>query len=283
LFLNQARSQILVIPNHCSSIRIGESGISDPRYTKLSRRAFLKTLDALSVIGLTKRFGGLEALADVNVTVRPGELLGIIGPNGSGKTTLFDVVSGFLRPTRGRIEYKGRNLAVMTPSQISRLGLSRTFQLVRAFRSLTVLENIMTGYLGKNQSVRAARGRAIEIAESTGLARFAEYEAAHLSTGLQKRLEIARALATEPELLLLDEAMAGLSSEEYGETVNLIRSVNKTGTTVVMVEHIMDVIVGLCERVVVLSTGRKIADGKTEDVLNDPTVIGVYLGEGGSE
>ncbi|MDR7434903.1 MAG: ABC transporter ATP-binding protein [Armatimonadota bacterium] len=239
----------------------------------------------LQVEGVHQRFGGLLALQDVSLSVEEGEILGLIGPNGAGKTTLFNVISGYLRPTEGSVRFLGKEVTGLPPYRLAAMGMGRTFQIVRPFPKLTVLENVLIGSFLRTSSRREAEDRAWETLHLTGLAPFASRPAASLNLAGRKRLEIARALALNPRLLLLDEVVAGLNPAETDATVKLIRRVRDRGITIIVVEHVMRVIMGLSDRVVVLNYGRKIAEGKPQEVASDPAVIAAYLGEsgGGSE
>ena len=233
---------------------------------------------ALSARSLRIAFGGLPAVDDVSFDVAEGEILGLIGPNGAGKTTLFNLVSGYLRPSSGEIHLGDRNVTGLKPWALARLGVSRTFQVVRPFPRLTVLGNVAVGAHLRHRSRSEAERAAREVLGFLGMERLADAEAGSLSLPSRKRLEIARALAIEPRLLLLDEVVAGLNPAEAEEIIGLIRRVRERGVTIVIVEHIMRVIMGLSDRVVALSYGRKIAEGTPQAVAADPSVIAAYLG-----
>lgn len=233
----------------------------------------------LDVRGLSKRFGGLQALSRVTLQVEPGEILGLIGPNGAGKTTFFATVSGFLRPDEGTVTFDGRDVAGLPPYAIARLGLARTFQLAQPFAGLSVADNVMVGALVRHRTPAAARRHAATVLALTRLEDLAGRPAHALSVGLRKRLELARALATEPRLLLLDEVMAGLNPAEVEETVAVIREIRGRGVTVLLIEHVMAAVMSLCDRVAVLHHGELIAVGAPPAIARDDRVVEAYLGE----
>ncbi len=237
-------------------------------------------MSLLEVRDVTKRFGGLVATDGVSFPVEAGEILGLIGPNGAGKTTLFNCIAGTFAPTAGQILLEGAPIAGLPPERVAALGVARTFQIVRIFRSLTVVENVMVGAMLREKAVRAAEAIAVETLESCGLARRAHDPAALLTVAEQKRLEVARALATRPRLLLLDEVMAGLTPSEVQDAVELVRRIRARGVACVVVEHVMEGIMPLADRIVVLDRGRRIADGPPPVVAQDPAVIAAYLGDG---
>ncbi len=249
----------------------------------------------LAAAGLAKSFAGLLALQDFSLTVTPGEIVGLIGPNGAGKTTCFNVITGFLVPTAGQIKFRGQDVTGLQPAQTARLGMARTFQNIRLFGSLTVLENVqvaaqlhqrarllptLLGLPSFHRSELLARQQAVELLEILGLQDFGGQAAGSLPYGLQRRLEIARALATQPSLLLLDEPAAGMNPSESDDLHRLIlRLRERFDLTILLVEHDMRLVMNLCERIVVLNYGRIIAQGTPGEVRSDPQVIAAYLGQ----
>ena len=233
----------------------------------------------LELDGVTKRFGGLTAVKDVRLTASPAEIVGIIGPNGAGKTTLFNVISGFLSPDTGRVLIDGQSVAGLSPHRICALGLTRTFQIVKPFGHLSVLDNIMIGALTRLGSVSEARDEARRVAALCRMEAFADSPAGALPIGLRKRLEVARALATRPRLLLLDEVMSGLNPTELVEMLALLRRLHADGIGLIVIEHIMAAMMRLAQRIVVLHHGEKIAEGRPEEISRDPKVVDAYLGE----
>jgi branched-chain amino acid transport system ATP-binding protein len=233
----------------------------------------------LEVIDVEKRFGGLTALAGVSLTVGAGEIVGLIGPNGAGKTTLFHVISGFSACDGGAVRLEGRPIHGLRPHQVCGLGLARTFQIVRPFHGLSVLENVRVGALARLARFGAATARAHEIVRFVGLEGKAELPARVLTLAERKRLELARALATGPRLLLLDEVMAGLNATETERIVELCRRINETGVAILLIEHVMRAVMRLSHRLVVLTGGRVIAAGPPGAIATDRRVVEAYLGE----
>jgi branched-chain amino acid transport system ATP-binding protein len=233
----------------------------------------------LEVANVSKSFGGVAANVDISFDVRAGEILGLIGPNGAGKTSLFNAISGEVVPDKGDIRLAGRSISGLPPEQCSLLGIARTFQVVRSFDSMTVLENVMVGAYARLSRTRPAMARALETLAFTGLAARADTPAHSLTPAEKRRLEVARALATEPRLLLLDEMLTGLTPVEAQSGVQLIRDVCARGITVMMVEHVMEVLLPLVDRAVVLDLGRVLTIGAPQDVVRNPDVIRAYLGD----
>ena len=233
----------------------------------------------LEVTGISRRFGGLQAVRDLSLSVAPDEVLGLIGPNGAGKTTVFNLLSGFLAPDRGQIRFDGRSIVGLPPHAICRLGLCRTFQIVRPFPRLSVLDNARVGALSRRPRMEDARDRAREVIEQVGLGGKVDHAAGALTLAERKRLELARALATEPRLLLLDEVMAGLNPTEIEAIVALVKRINVSGVAILLIEHNMRAVMSLSHRIAVLNFGEKIVEGEPAAVANHPRVIEAYLGE----
>jgi branched-chain amino acid transport system ATP-binding protein len=233
----------------------------------------------LSVASVSKRFGGIVANRRVSFEVAPGELVGIIGPNGAGKSTLFEIITGFYHPDEGEVRLDGQRLTGLSPDVVCRRGVARTFQKLRPFQGLTVLHNVMVGALTRTKDVAHARERAHELVRRVGLGDKAQAHARTLSTGQRKRLELARALATEPRILLLDEVTGGVDQRTIPELVRLVRELHAGGLTLLVIEHNMRVITAVAQRIVALHLGEVIADGTPDVVARDRRVIEAYLGQ----
>ena len=237
----------------------------------------------LELSGVTKRFGGVAAVDGVTFEVANGEIVGIIGPNGAGKTTLLNCISGLYPLDGGDIRWRGSSIAGMAPHRVAKLGIGRTFQIVRPFGSMTVRENAAIGSMFGSAEGRGAPkeafAKADQVLELVGLKAKADYPVTSLTIPDRKRLEVARAVATRPQLLLLDEVMAGLNHVEIDEALDMVRAVHATGVTVLLIEHVMRVIIGVCKRAIVLDSGKVLAQGEPEVVLRDERVIEAYLGE----
>jgi branched-chain amino acid transport system ATP-binding protein len=232
----------------------------------------------LDVKGLTKRYGGLTANGDITFDVSQGEILGIIGPNGAGKSTLFDLVTGFQSPDAGRVFLDGRDITGLRPDSIAGMGVARTFQKLKPFPELTVTENVMVGALARTADMKAARDQALEALAAVDLLEQRNNFARELSTGQRKRLELARGLAMRPRLILMDEVTGGVDQRTIPGLVDLVLELKRRGLTIVTIEHNMQVIMRLADRILALNAGRRIAFGKPEDVRKDPAVVDAYLG-----
>ncbi len=233
----------------------------------------------LEVSNLTKRFGGLVANDTVSMEVNQGEIMGLIGPNGAGKTTLFNCISGFYRPDGGSVVFEGKDITHFSADRVCREGMARTFQIVKIFKDMTVLENVMVGAFCRTTSPGRARAEALKTLEFIGLAEKRDVPGGSLTIAEQKRLELARALATQPKLLMLDEAMAGLNPMETREAVELLRKINAQGITLIVVEHVMEAIMTISDRIIVLDYGKKIAEDVPQNIAVNEEVIRAYLGE----
>lgn len=237
-------------------------------------------IEILKLEKVTKKFGSLVALNHVDVTVNRGEILGLIGPNGSGKTTLFNVISGIYAPSSGEIRYSGQTITGRKPHYICRIGIARTFQIVQPFLQMTLLKNVLIGAMyGRGLSLSEGRQKAEEILEFVGLREKTHFTPDQITTGDRRRLELARALATEPELILLDEIMAGLTPTEIEDALQLLREIRSREITLFIVEHVMKAVMGISERVIALDYGNKIAEGKPGEIAQNREVIKAYLGD----
>jgi branched-chain amino acid transport system ATP-binding protein len=233
----------------------------------------------LEINRVFKFFGGLAALSDVVFSVEQGKIIGLIGPNGSGKTTLFNCITGYYPPSKGDIFFKARRINGLQPDRVCKLGMARTWQKVRPLAKLTVLDNVMVGALARTNSLRVARQAASEQLRLMRMERKAQFLAGDLSIGERKKLEVARVLATQPELLLLDEVMGGLNTVESEEIIQLILEIKKRGLTQVVIEHDMKAIMRVSDRIVVLNSGEKLAEGSPQEVVQNPAVVTAYLGD----
>jgi len=236
-------------------------------------------MEILNVKNLTMKFGSLTAVDDVSLSVSKGEIIGLIGPNGAGKTTFFNCLTGYLTPQNGAVQFDGHPITGMRPNQICRLGLTRTFQIVQVFREMATWENVIVGAFCRTANSAEAYQETMEILKFTGLYEKKDSLVGNLTIADQKRLEISKALATKPHLLMLDEAMAGLNATETIEAIELIKKIRGRGITLIVVEHVMEVIMSISERVVVFDSGKKIAEDTPEKIVKNARVIQAYLGE----
>jgi branched-chain amino acid transport system ATP-binding protein len=235
-------------------------------------------LNLLEARGLKKRFGGLRAIDNIDLDAQEGEILGIIGPNGAGKTTLFNLLSGFIKPDEGSISFLGVDIIGKQPFQICKLGLNRTFQIVKPFANLSVLHNVMVGAFNKIRHRNTAESRASEVIDFVGLGEKSHLPASTLNIGQLKRLEIAKALATGPTLLLLDEVMAGINDAEREVLIDIIREIRRKGTSIIIIGHEVQAVLKISDRLIVINFGKKIAEGNPNDVICDSDVIEAYIG-----
>ena len=233
----------------------------------------------LEVQNITKRFGGLVAVRELRLTINPGQIVALIGPNGAGKTTAFNVIAGYYKADGGKVLFNGREITNLRPDQICGLGLTRTFQVVRPFGGISILDNVMIGAYARTADAKIAKAKAEEVLEFLGLQRMANQMAKGQPIAIRKRLEIARAMATDPQIILLDEAMAGLRPTEADEVIGMVRKLSKNGIAILLVEHVMKVVMSLAERIIVLHHGETIADGEPAEVVKNRQVIEAYLGE----
>ncbi len=236
-------------------------------------------MSLLKIQGVSKQFGGLAALTDVSYEVKKGEICSLIGPNGAGKTTLFNVINGFYPPTRGEVFFKEKKISHLKPHQICKLGIARTFQVVRPLQRMTTLDNVVASAFLRAKGKVEAREMALETLRFTGLYEDRQVVSKGLPLGKRKKLEITRALATQPEILLLDESFAGLNPSEQNDVIEIIRKVRERGITILVIEHHMKVIMSISDRIVVLNYGEKIAEGTPKEIGTNPLVIEAYLGE----
>jgi branched-chain amino acid transport system ATP-binding protein len=233
----------------------------------------------LRVEKVSKHFGGICANEDISFDLDAGQIVGLIGPNGAGKTTMFNCIAGYAHPTSGKIWLNDKEVSGLRPDQCARIGIGRTFQVARTFQSMSALENVMVGAVLENRNVPTAREQGLHLLDLVGLARFAEKSAASMTISEQRRLAVARALAIKPRLLLMDEVMAGLNPSEVKEMVDTVKKIRNQGISCLIVEHVLEGIMPIVDKIVVLDYGRKIAEGPPQLVSNDPVVISAYLGD----
>jgi branched-chain amino acid transport system ATP-binding protein len=236
-------------------------------------------MSLLEIRNLNKKFGGLTVTKDLTATVEEGQIFGVIGPNGAGKSSLFNQISGYIKPDSGSVVFNGKEITGLPPYTLCKEGIGRTFQIVKPFGSKTVLYNVAVGAFARISNRTEALKKAEEVVERVGLVKRRDVLAKNLTIVDRKRLELAKALATQPKLLLLDEILAGLTPSEVDEAVELIRQIRDSGVTIVMIEHVMRAVMALCDRVMVISYGEKIAEGTPEEVTKNPDVIAAYLGD----
>jgi branched-chain amino acid transport system ATP-binding protein len=236
-------------------------------------------MSLLKIEKISKYFGGLAAVKELDLVVDEGEILGMIGPNGAGKTTAFNVISGFYKPDSGRVIFADEDITGLRPDQICKKGIARTFQVVKPFAQLRVLDNVIVGALSRTSNVSRARSKAQDVLAFLQMSALEDQLAGSLPIASRKRLGVAKALATEPKVILLDEAMSGLRPTESQEMIELVRRIRERGITVLLVEHVMKVIMSLADRIIVLHHGEKIAEGQPQNIVQDKAVIDAYLGE----
>jgi branched-chain amino acid transport system ATP-binding protein len=239
----------------------------------------VSSVPLLETRNVWQRFGGVVANSDVSIAVAPGELVGLIGPNGAGKSTLFNLIAGVTPPTQGSIHFGGEDVTALPAPERCKRGIARTFQVVKSFESMSVIDNVIVGSLVRTSRVADARSHTLEVLDFTGLLARAQAPASELIPAEKRRLEVARALATSPKLLLLDEVLTGLTPSEAQKGVDLVRRIRDRGITILMVEHVMEIVMPLVDRAIVLDLGRVLAEGKPADIVRDPRVISAYLGE----
>ncbi|MDC0418030.1 ABC transporter ATP-binding protein [Pelagibacteraceae bacterium] len=232
----------------------------------------------LKIENLSKFFGGIKANEDINFDVNQGEILGVIGPNGAGKSTLFDLITGYTKPDNGKIIYKDKNIFGARPDVVSNLGIGRTFQKLKPFSDQTLLENVMIGAFAKEDNIKIAKNKALEVIDFVDLIEKRHHYARELSTGQRKRLELARAMATEPDLLLMDEVTGGVDQKTIPGLVALLKKLKRFGTTIITIEHNINIIMEISDNILALDQGQKIAFGKPKEIQNNKKVIDAYLG-----